>query len=227
MQDKNSPFDHIIEFLLDPHNPDSIDGYEILFRIFLKEFNKYDLLKKYDDPADVFNDFLSKILFKQNFSLNPTIKEKIEDETTNIVSYIYKTIHNFLRTKQREILKKYYTEENQEKHKPIEKKDEEGKVIEEVSIDEKISPLVIIEAKEIAEIIEKEFSESEKRTLCYMFFDDKSFFDKEISDDAAYKRKSRLKSFLTDFVKEKGFSLEGFSYFVQEYLMSEICDKFR
>ncbi len=227
MQDKNSPFDYIIEFLLDPHNPDSINGYEILFRIFLKEFNKYDLLKKYSQPEDVFGNFLSKILFKQNFSLNPTIKEKIGDETTNIVSYIYKTMHNFLRTKQKEVLKKYYTEENQEKHQPVIQKDEEGKTKEFIGVNEKVSLIVIIEAKEIADIIQKDFSESEKRTLCYMFLDDKSFFGKEISDDAAYKRKSRLKTLLTDFVKEKGFSLEGFSYFVQEYLMSEICEKFR
>ena len=227
MQNKNSPFDYIIEFLLDPHNPDSINGYEILFKIFLKEFNKYDLLKKYEDPSDVFNDFLSKILFKQNFSLNPTIKEKIDDETTNIVSYIYKTIHNFLRTKQREILKKYYSEENRPIYEPLIQKDEEGNERETIGINEKVSLITIIEAKEIAEVIKKDFSESEKRTLCYMFFDDKNFFDKKISDDAAYKRKSRLKTLLTDFVKEKGFSLEGFSYFVQEYLMSEICEKFR
>ncbi len=226
MSNKDS-FSYIIDFLLDPHNKNNKTGFEILFKIFLKEFNKYDLIKKYEQVEDIFNDFLVRVLFKQNFSLNPTIKEKIEDKSSNIVSYIYQAIHNFLRTKQREILNKYYTEEHQERHESVVKENEEGREREVIGVNEKISPIVIIEAKEISEIIQNEFSESEKRTLCYMFFDDKSFFEKKLSDDAAYKRKSRLKNFLTKFVAEKGFSLEGFSYFVQEYLMSEICKKFR
>lgn len=226
MIEKDS-FSYIVDFLLNPHNSDNKKGFEILFKIFLKEFNKYDILKKYECSEDVFNDFMIKVLFKQNFSLNPTIKEKIEDSSSNIVSYIYKAIHNFLRTKQREVLKRYYTQEAQEKQQSILKKDEYDREREFIGTNDKISPTIIIEAKEILETINKELPEAEKRTLCYMFFEEKEFFEKEISDDAAYKRKSRLKKFLTKFVKEKGFSLEGFSYFVQEFLMSEICKKFR
>ena len=226
MSNKDS-FSYIIDFLLNPHNPDNITGYEILFKIFVKEFGKYELLKKHTEPEDLFNDFLTKVLFKQNFSLNPTLKEKIKDRSTNIVSYIYQAIHNFLRTNQREILKKYYTEEKKPRDTQLIQENEEGKEFEILTINKDVSLVIIIEAKEISETIKKEFSETEQRTLCYMFFNDKNFFGENISDDAAYKRKSRLKSSLTKFVKEKGFSLEGFTYFVQEYLMSEICDKFR
>jgi len=226
MTNKDS-FSYILDFLLNPYNKNNKTGLEILFKIFIKEFNKYDLLKKYEQSEDIFNEFLIKVLFKQNFSLNPTIKSKIKDKKSNIISYIYQTIHNFLRTKQREVLKNQYTEKNQLKNEPFNKKDEKGKEREVIGVNEKISPIIIIEAKEIANMINKEFSEIEKRTLCYMFFNDKHFFEKELSDDAIYKRKSRLKNFLSNFVKEKGFSLEGFSYFIQEYLMSKICEKFR
>ncbi len=225
MNSKDS-FYYIINFLLDPYNEKNKTGFEILFKIFIKEFNKYDLLRKHEQLEDIFNDFLIKVLFKQNFSLNPAIKEKIEDKSSNIVSYIYQALHNFLRTKQREVLRRYYTEENKPKNEPLIQKDEEGKEKEIIGINEKISPVIIMEAKEILDIINKELSEKEKRTLCYMFFDDRNFFEKKLSNDAVYKRKSRFKSFLSNFVKEKGFSLEGFSYFIQEYLMSEICKNF-
>ena len=219
-------FSYIIDFLLNPHDPDNITGYQILFKIFVKEFGKYELLKKHTEPEDLFNDFLTKVLFKQNFSLNPTLKEKIKDKSTNIVSYIYQAIHNFLRTNQREILKKYYTEEKKTRDIQLIQENEEGKEFEIITINKNVSPIVIMEAKEISETIQKEFSETEKRTLCYMFLNDKNFFGENISDDAAYKRKSRLKSRLSELVREKGFSIEGFTYFVQEYLMSEICNKF-
>ncbi len=239
MEENKRPFDYIIEFLLNPHNPNNKIGYDIFFKVFLKEFNKYSLLKNELEPEDVYSEFLLKIIFKgDKFSLNPTILNKIQENTNNITSYLYMTMHNFLRTKNRELKEKFYVEENnQNEEKRLKKKfetleikhDNDDKYIENPKITKSpvIETEIMIEAKEIREIIEQKLSDKEKQVLCYTLLDDPSYIKEEISQDALYKRKSRMKKFLTGFVKEHGFSLEGFSYFVQEYLKSEICEKYR
>ena len=216
---EQQPWDYILSFIKDPHNPENQVGHKIFMQVFFKEFYKYDLLVKYSEPEDLFHEFITTIIFKgKSFTLNPVIAEKMEDPKTKIVSYLYKTIHNFLRTKRREAYKNLQIE-------PIDK-GTEGKQ-EEPCFNHIIDPVIEIEALEIKEIILKTFSEKEIRVLCYSFLNDKEYFDEELSDDAIYKRKSRMKKFLQDFVKEYGFSLEGFACFIDKYLKSDICDKLR
>ncbi|SNZ09133.1 hypothetical protein SAMN06265182_1486 [Persephonella hydrogeniphila] len=204
---EKKPWDYVIKFLLNPQNND--EGYWIFYGLFKREFKKYDLLEKNLNSLDLFHDFLIHIIFKnQKWKLNPTIYSKIDDK---VVSYIYASLHNFLKTKYREFLAREYS------------KDE----ITEYEIDE-VSPVIldlIIEAKEIKEKIISSFNQRDIRTICFLLLGDRKYINEEISDDALYQRKSRMKKRLKEFVKENGFSLEGFAYFQKYILKSEICDK--
>ncbi|WP_457626004.1 hypothetical protein [Persephonella sp.] len=206
MEEKR-PWDYVIEFLLNPH--DNIEGYRIFYGLFKREFKKYRLLEKNLNAFDLFHDFLVQVIFKnRTWELNPTIHSKINDK---IVQYIYRSLHNFLRTKNREFFAKEYTKEE----------------LKENQIDDS-SPVVldlIIEAKEIKEKILNSFSRKDLRTICSLLMEDRKYIDEDISDDAFYQRKSRMRKKLKEFIKENGFSLEGFAYFQKYILKSEICDK--
>lgn len=230
MENKKILEEKIVEFLLDPNNPESYKGYEIFKKAFIKEFNKYSLLKNYYDGEDLFNEFLTKVVFREDgFLLNKNMIEKINSQKDNFFSYLYMSIHNFLRTYNRRAKVRIISDEEQSKQRfeNIYQKNEEGKEFETSYLKQEINYIVIIEAKEILKAVKKDFSEKDLRTLCYMFFDDKSYYGENISDDNAYQRKSRLKKRLADYVRKKGFSLEGFEFFIKNYLLSEICNNFR
>ncbi|WP_456382977.1 hypothetical protein [Persephonella sp.] len=219
--------EEIIKFLLNPHNKDNYLGYEILKRVFASQYSRFPLVKERYELEEIYNEFLHKVIFKEKgFLLNNTILEKIHDEYTNIISYLYTTINNFLRTINKQILSEIKTEKGEDRYKNLFIKDEEKKERETIHLKTEVAYIIIIEAKEILEKIKEDFDEKDLRTLCYMFLDDKTFFEEKITDDNAYQRKSRLKKKLTKYVKENGFSKEGFLYFVQNYL-SEICKNFR
>ncbi len=228
--DKNTNLEEkIIKFLLDPNNKDNYEGYEVFKRVFLKEFFKeeYALLRKFYDGEDLFNEFLVRVIFREDgFLLNNNMKEKINNIQHNFLSYLFMSIHNFLRTYRRKAkFEDSFKEQKSMKLESIQTSDNRTKDLLEYNARVHIDYSLHIEAQEILESIKKDFSEKELRTLCYMFLNEKKYYGEEITDDNAYKRKSRMKKTLSEYINKKGFSLQGFALFVKEYLMSEICKK--
>lgn len=201
------------------------NGLKVVKSMFISILKKshFKKLKDYNDIGDdLFNQFyLEKLLPKKDYLL-----KKFENDLEGLVRYIYKMITNFLTdvNNKKEIEEiKIFINKNEED-------DKSQNILENIPSESRSSmvDIEIIESKEILEIIKTFLSEEDKKVLCHIVFKDKQNINyclENLSQDAIYKRVERLKTKLKSFVETYCISQDGFKYFIDEFLMSEICKK--
>lgn len=201
------------------------NGLEVIKSIFISVLKKsyFKKLKDYNDLADdLFHQFyLEKLLPKKDDLL-----KRFENDLEGLMRYIYKMMSNFLtdinNKKEIEEVKIFITKDEED--------DESQNILENIPSESRSSKvdIEIIESKEILEIIKTFLSEEDKKVLCHIVFKDKQNINyclENLSQDAIYKRVERLKTKLKSFVETYCISQDGFKYFIDEFLMSEICKK--
>ncbi len=215
MSDNNEVHELIYKYII------SYDkrGEEILKNIFGKQLKKpeFDNLRK---SSDYFDDLYYSFYEKKILERKENFKEKFEKDKKGLISYLQKTIYNFLQDERDKntINNIKLTNENGE---PI----DIGDIIPDPN---SIDLLKYIEASEIVKHFNEYFSEEDRKILCHIFLKDKIDKDyciENLNKNVVYKRVERMKKTkFPKFIEKYGITLSGFRYF-KKVFMSEICKK--
>jgi hypothetical protein len=194
-------------------------GEEILKNIFGKQLKKpeFDSLRI---SSDYFDDLFYSFYEKKIIKKRNIFKERFENDKKGLISFLQKTIYNFLqdeRDKNKINEVRIYTKEDEDITDIILKNPNQ------------LDLQKYIEAKEIVEHFNEFFTEEDKKIFCYIFFKDKidrNYCVENLNRNVVYKRVERIKKDkFPKFIETYGITYSGFQLFEKEFLMSEICKK--
>ncbi len=214
-----SSIQNIIDFIIDFKNPKNKQGLDELYSIFKSIYYKSNLFN--EDLDELFNEFLT-----QKIIIGSSLKKACESKDKDInKGYLITSIKNFINTY-------FNSKPNLKSLEQTNLENEEFNIIEtqDICFNEYLQPYFKIVLNDILFYVKDYFDEKELRDLCNYFLSDidnkNLFYEKELSDDARYKRNQRIKLKLQEFIEKNSFEYEPFEFFIKNIFPSEICDQF-
>lgn len=210
---------NILRFIQSPGNSDILKSdYEKLFQIFKDASYKF----KISEPDEYFQEFIVKNILNnstlRNFALKSSEKE--------VTYYLKRMVVNFIINCHR---KSEHEEATLSLNSTVDENQENADEFIDMVKDDSLEQVVVIEAKEILDMIKGQFSEDEKKLLCEMLYIEKrgSFtFLKDVTENVFYKRVERFKTKIKTFFKDLQATDEGVKYLLYYIYPSEVCEKF-